>query len=268
MPLLTGWIGADHPVASSAFGRVRFPPATGPQHRSLTSELVARVASNASASSSAPSAQANFTLGATLSDSGNAHKDRRGRQQAVSRYVRLQSRRRNLSRSADWPVRPNAATGEGERSQSPPPPAARGLGLGAGKATPVPTRQGSRSDSKAQSVGSGASLSPEGQAALVSQAPTAQGPTCRWPGGPACPWPGGTKAITLDQLSKNSPQTMKALAESAKEKQPGGNNQPNIGTVWALLVLAFAYLHHSTTGYAHFLCSHNVSRRLFAEAVI
>ena len=241
----SGRNAVDHPLAAtSAVGRVRSLTFSSLQHRSQCSELKARAASHASASSSAPTPQTSSPLGVGLPDCGRS--DRAGRQQAVSRYARLQSRRRNVSRSADWPVRPLAASGNAERSHSPPPPPARGLGLASGIAGSAAVRQGSRSDTQAQSLGSGAAVSSDAPGGLVGQA--SQGPTCQWPGGPACPWPGGTKAITLDQLSKNNPQTMQALAQTAKEKQPGGTNQPNIGTFWALLVLGFAYLHHSTTG--------------------
>ncbi len=247
MKLSAGWSTVDHPTAaSSIFGRARLLTYPSLQNRLPSSELLARAASHSSASSSAPSSQATSPLGVGLPERGSPNQSGRGRQQAVSRYIRLQSRRRNVSRSADWPVRPNAISGNADRSQSPPPPPARGIGLASGSSGAAASRQGSRLETQAQSMGSGAALSSDAQGAVMSQA--AQGPTCRWPGGPACPWPGGTKAITLDQLSKDNPQTMQALAQTAKQKQPGGAEQPNIGTIWALVILAFAYLHHSTTG--------------------
>ena len=243
--LLAGWPAVDHPVAASlAIGRIRTLSAACAHSRTLPSDVAARANSHASASCSAPSFQAS-SWGLSVSEPAVPDRTGRDRREGVSRYVRLQSRRRNVSRSADWPVRLHASSGNADRSQSPPPPSNRVLGLGSGIGSIA--RQNARSDSKAQSGASGAAFSSD-PAAAFSQALAAQGPTCRWPGGPTCPWPGGTKAITLDQLSKTNPQTMKALAQSAKEKQPGGAAQPNIGTIWALIVLALAYLHHSTTG--------------------
>lgn len=219
----------------TALGRCRNPTNPTVQGRFQSNDPTSRANSHASASCSTSSCPSSSVLNTT--EAMSSQFNRQGRQPSFSRYARLQSQRRNLSRTADWPVRPSASSGKADRSRSPDPRPARGLGLDS---------QTARSDSKTQSAGSPSISASDGSVSLGQE--HLQGPTCRWPGGPTCPWPGGTQAITLDQLSQKNPQTMQALAKSAKEKQPGGAEQPNLGTFWALLVLGLAYLHHSTTG--------------------
>lgn len=221
--------------SATALGRCRNPTNSILQGRSCLHDPTSRASSHASASCSTPCQLSSSAM--NTPEATSSQFNRQGRQPSFSRYARLQSKRRNLSRTADWPVRPSASSGKTDRSRSPDPRPARGLGLDS---------QTARSDSKTQSAGSPSISASDGSASLGQE--RSQGPTCRWPGGPTCPWPGGTQAITLDQLSQKNPQTMQALAKSAKEKQPGGTEQPNLGTFWALLVLGLAYLHHSTTG--------------------